>query len=350
MARMNIFLSTRRLVGSKEDHLTEFVAAALDSDPLFRERYSSLILADFAKRNGWAHPQIVAVMTQKSFPGCCPDLVLNLSDGHVIACEHKIDAAETIGSLDDGTSMLQLERYLRLPVDGVTYFRSSWHSPSVNVLNNPKYVRPLAHEHFLWSDLYPALEVGSTELVRTVRDAFEVLGYTPPVPVLGDLFDPDSTTRDQNRKNLRKLWHSTRSALREMGWRVGTGSICELYLQGNPQSIADQIYISPYRTNGRVLLFRVTPREANDVGPIMHRLMHTAEALAIPIEASLESVKRAGGERDVVDVTISLQSLHGTSKSDALEQSLRSYVVSLTRAVDPPITLSESDQIGDGAV
>ncbi len=99
---MNLFLSTRSTANSQENHLTEFLAAALDSDRAFRDAYASVVLRNHADRRGWANVEIVGVTTQKSYPdtGCCPDLVLTLKAGQIVACEHKIEAPETLGGAD----------------------------------------------------------------------------------------------------------------------------------------------------------------------------------------------------------------------------------------------------------
>src|SRR6185295_19965327 len=92
---MNLFLSTRRLTSAKEDHLTEFLAAALEADRAFRDAYALL-----------TNPCTMAT----SF-----------------ACEHKIEASEAIGEeAGEGRAVRrQLERYRKLPIDGLAYLRSS---------------------------------------------------------------------------------------------------------------------------------------------------------------------------------------------------------------------------------
>lgn len=334
---MNIFLSTRRLTSLKEDHLTEFVATLLDRDSAFRQRYSSAILATYAARKGWDPPAIAEVATQRPFPGtgCCPDLLLTLQDDHLIVCEHKIEAPETAGTLAEVCGVPQLERYLLLPVDGVAYFRSCWSPPVPTVLSDPKYVAPASREHFLWSDLYPCLEAAGTDLAIDVRKAFETLGYTPPLGTIGDLVHSNPATRTRNAENFKKLWQGTRSAMRQRGWTVLSGSICELYLSSNPNSAAEDIYISPLKVGGQVLLFRATPRSGNTPTDLLERLRVAAETMHLLVDLKSLAVRRAGGPRTVVDVAVSLRNLLGDiSLPNELDERLRSYVGSLVCAID----------------
>lgn len=119
-----------------------------------------------------------------------------------------------------------------------------------------------------------------------------------------------------------------------MGWKVSAGSICELYLQFNPASAAEMIYVSP-KGGGRVLLIRVTPRDAGIIPETEQRLGQAAEALRLPVELTSISVPRAEGHRAVVDVAVSLANLlQGTSTAGEMEHKLWSYVVPLIGAID----------------
>ncbi|UCG68538.1 MAG: hypothetical protein JSV09_12115 [Thermoplasmata archaeon] len=129
---MNLFLSTRLLTRKREDHLTEFLAATLDLYPRFAQDYIDYVLGDHARKKKWSKPRLSKVETQVQYPGCIPDMRLTLKDGHVIVCEHKLEAIETTLSADEDepNQMKQLERYLNLNIDGVVYVRASWKSPS----------------------------------------------------------------------------------------------------------------------------------------------------------------------------------------------------------------------------
>jgi hypothetical protein len=185
---MNLFLSTRSLSGSRrEDHLTEFFAAALEISSTARADYFETTLKGFAKANGWSRCGINRIETQPgefSEATCRPDMLLTLSNGKRIACEHKLDAIETPGSECDDRP--QLERYLDLPVDGVLFVRSSWKPPSERVLAHPKYIRPDERDHFLWRDFYH-LFLHDEPFLAWLREGFENLGFTPPHPSIGEL-------------------------------------------------------------------------------------------------------------------------------------------------------------------
>src|SRR5690242_15006369 len=112
---MNLFMTTRALTQAKEDHLTCFIAAALEVDVEFRAAYEACVLAQLAV--GSAVPRIKTVIVQPSFreERCQPDMALLLSDRRRVLCEHKLDAPETIQETFDGKVSLQLNRYLELP-------------------------------------------------------------------------------------------------------------------------------------------------------------------------------------------------------------------------------------------
>ena len=83
---MNLFWSTRALTQSKEDHLTEFFAAALTLNHDLRDAYTECVLDIFAQCHSWKKPVIMKVETQVSYEGInsCPDMRITLTDGHVI--------------------------------------------------------------------------------------------------------------------------------------------------------------------------------------------------------------------------------------------------------------------------
>jgi hypothetical protein len=137
----NLFLNTRSLTSSKEDHLTEFLAALITMSEPFNLEFSSLLLGEYAARNGWADPVITSVETQVSYSGtnCCPDMRFTLEDGHIILCENKIEAPETQGSSVDPRG--QLRRYLDLPSDGVVYIRATpSHGLEPEVIGHPRFI------------------------------------------------------------------------------------------------------------------------------------------------------------------------------------------------------------------
>ena len=110
-AKPDLFRETRALTPRKEDHLTAFLAAAINCDAGFRRAYEAVVL------EGLPQPaQIERAFSQAAFERqrCRPDLVLQLVDGRLVACEHKIDAPETTQiSPETGKMTKQLERYLK---------------------------------------------------------------------------------------------------------------------------------------------------------------------------------------------------------------------------------------------
>jgi len=326
---MNLFWSTRKLTASREDHLTEFLAAALDVSKTFRHAYANLILGGW--ENASTFPHIDDIATQVSFAGttCCPDMILTLSDGRTIACEHKLDALETMGPEKDPRS--QLIRYLDLPVDGVVYVRTSWKPPVLEVLYHPKYIHPKGREHFLWRDFYAILSCDSHAVLKWLREGFERLGFTPPHPSVGDMSGPDDDTRE-NRKNFAKLWQRTRSIAHTLGWKVSTGSIVELYLTDNTSSLASWIFISPAKFDR--FLFRVTPLPGK-LKSVRDRLSDACEASLIRTDIAHHEVERKEGKEEVIDITTSLREILGTEKvsPEEIEARLSNFVEPLLRSM-----------------
>src|SRR5437016_3244178 len=111
---MNLFWATRTMTNSREDHLTEFFAAALHLFPQMRTAFYDLALASYCRAKGWEACEISSVETQPGYDdaSCRPDMLITLSNGKLIASEHKLDAVETPGPECDDRQ--QLERYLDL--------------------------------------------------------------------------------------------------------------------------------------------------------------------------------------------------------------------------------------------
>jgi hypothetical protein len=279
---MNLFWETRRLTQAREDHLTCFLAAAIETDAAFRRAYEHRVLSSLSVDGKL--PQIEAMETQAEFRAefCRPDLLLRLTDGRTVVCEHKLEAAETPLVLADGEVKLQLERYLALPVDAVAYFRPALVSLSGDILAHPKYVRPAAAAHFLWRDLYEPLVCGEQTVCQWLRDGFDRLGFTPPVPHIGELWPDDSEAVRQNQENFAKLWHSTRSHAGK-NWKVNTGRRCELYLLPRDVGLASQVYISPLAQGGTLLRIRAQTTEAQ-LAEVRSRIEAVLPALPTPAE------------------------------------------------------------------
>jgi len=312
---MNLFTSTQRMAaGSVENHLTEFVAAALILNHSFRRRFGEILLTNrpFAL--------ITTVETQVDYPhGCCPDMRLVLGDGRVILCENKIEAVETSGK-DHNRG--QLERYLDLPVDGVAYIRGSWKPPAHKVLNHPKYIKPTTREHFLWRDFYNLLE--GDVFFEWLRQGFEGMGYTPLLPSIGDLSDPDRHKKLANQREFAKLWILTRSNLKQMGWRTQIGSRIELYLDNKSSKWSQQIFISPYLAER--FLIRVTPRPGY-LQEIFDAAKDVSALMSLQPTVEVHKIRRKDGLTEVVDIQTSLFNvLRSASTADEMEQALWSFV------------------------
>ena len=306
----NLFWWTRHRIEEREDHLTEFFVAALRACPSFRAEYYRLVIAPFAQAQGWTASSIATIETQRSFAGtdCCVDVLFHLTDGKRIVCEHKLDAAETPGP--ECNPMPQLERYLALPVDGVIYVRSSYKPPNEQVMSHPKYVHPSDRSHFIWRDFYSMLSAEEHILLTWLRDGFDLLDFAPPHPTVGEMSGSDKAVNQANRQNFAKMWSRARNHAASLGWIVTTGSIVELYMSGNPSSIASSIFISPAKADR--FLFRVTPHNAT-LELAKAALKQAADSLPMRTELDIYDLRRTGGMEAVIDVATSLHEILGAA-------------------------------------
>ena len=325
----NLFWQTRKLTYEREDHLTYFVAAALESDAQFRRAYERVVLERVNR--GGLPPAIQRVHAQFAFPGrrCCVDLLLELKGGKTVACEHKIDAAETTQlNPETGKMRKQLERYLEVPVDGVAYFRPGPAKLPDDIVRHRKYIHPRGREHFLWRDIYSALDAGEEVVTRWLCESFSTLGFTPPVSHVGELFHADPEEAKRNQQNFGKLWDSTRDHANER-WDVSIDSRSGLYCYPRRPARCLWAQVSPVPPTGSLLRFRCVTTEERHRS-VCDRL--TRHAARLPVSVRVESGTRAG--RRFVHVFTSLHNLlEGAGSGEEQEQLLYDQVVPLLDAL-----------------
>jgi len=327
MKQVNLFLNTRKLTSSKEDHLTEFLAAIITMDELFNRQFSELVLGKYSKQQGWEQPRIAIVETQVSYRGtnCCPDMRFTLEDGHVILCENKIEATETQGSKSDFRG--QLRRYLDLPAEGLIYIRATpSHSIESEVSNHPRFVTHNGH-HFLWRDFYPLLENNENPLVAAVCKGFEVMGFVPPLPIIGALSDFNSTENEKNRIAFKEYWQSAADYGRQLGWKVETNKNAEMYYDRVDSDIIYQVFCSPSKFER--FLIRLTLQQDVDYRQIREKLLQATTSVPYEIvdyERKITRKNQKGTER-VVDITSSLRNILGdTQDKRKIQQRLLYFV------------------------
>ena len=329
MKQQNLFLNTRRLTGSKEDHLTEFLAALISMDSAFNRGFSQLLLGEYAERQGWTTPLIVRVETQINFPGtnCCPDMRFTLDDGHRVLCENKIEAPQTPGSAVDPRG--QLRRYLDLPSDGVAYIRATpRHNLEVEVSEHPRFITRQGH-HFLWRDIYPLLTENENPLVAAVCKGFEVMGFVPPLAAVGTLSDFNSATDEQNRSSFKDLWQLAADYGWQRGWKVETNKNAEIYYSPDDSSPLHQVFVSP--SKAARFLVRFTLKSSKDAEKMLV-LLEGADT-AVPFETICYQRKspRKGQQvaESVIDITTSLKHVIGdTENRHEIQQKLLDFVKS----------------------
>jgi len=240
----------------------------------------------------------------------------------------------------------QLARYVKLPnVDGVLYFRESARAIDADVLNNERYIRPThGHEqHFLWRDLRPLLdpEIEDSPIIGWLREAFDAVGYVPPLGTIGDLNDADGSARERNRHNFQKLWSSTAAAARDAGWRkVIFGSISELYIEDHPSSEADWIWATPAR--GAMFVIRVNlhvpARNDGFLRTFETRLLPALREVLgdVDMRAEVVRVARKEGPRSVIDLVAPQRAVISESEDvGVIEERLRRTVMTIARGTMP---------------
>jgi hypothetical protein len=355
----NLFLRTQALAtGRREDHLTEFIAAALTYSPKFAAAYIDLLIRK--SRPDWGALRLVGVETQIGYERSRPDMRLVLEDGsgrrRTVIVEHKIEAAETIQVTPAGDAVvtessdmtepaqeLQLARYVRLPdVDGVIYVRESAKAIDPAVLANERYIRPArTHEqHFLWRDLRPLLDAVNEDspIVAWLREAFDAVGYVEPLGSIGDLNDADKVARLRNRQNFQRLWRPTVAEARASGWRkVGFGSVSELYIQDHPASQAEWVWVSPAK--GAMFVIRVVLHDPVGNEAFLrdcetHVLPALRAVIGDPsIRADAVRLDHQKGPRSVIDIVAAQRAVVGANEDvEVIEERLRSTVMAVLRA------------------
>jgi len=328
---LNPFLSTRHLTDRREDHLTEFFAGALDIDERFRQAYADFVIGPHARRHKWEPPVIRHIATQGVYEDHAsrPDMILTLQQGQVIAVEHKLEAYETLVSIEKQVDdpIRQLARYLSVPtIDGVAYVRTAFKPPETTVLEHPKYMRPNDRQHFLWRDFFPLLEESRNPYTGWLLEGFEALGFTPPNPTVGDL------TLPENRHNFAKLWNSTRACAHDLGWKVGTGDVVEIYLEPTRSTLARQVWVSP---NGERLLLRITPLAEEAVAEVLERVREVSSSSNAPFFVEGRSLRRGASKASVIEAWAPLRKLLGeATTTDMIEERLRLFVEPVLRALD----------------
>ena len=323
MRNSNPILATWNTV--KEDHLTEFLAVALTADPDFARAYVSVLLdGDGA--------EIADVDTQVGeFDGNRPDLKITLTDGRTLVCEHKLWATETVNENEDGEIVKQVRRYLDLPSDGVAYIRAEMKDMEPEVLNHRRYLRPPSSaQHFRWMHFREALDAGDHLITNWLKEVFDRMGFTPPVPLIGELVG-DSNEVIANKKNFGKFWDPMFSDFAAMGWKTSQANYCGIDLHSNDRAACDRVQMSPLAAGGHVFRVRLTPRCLDDVPDLLRRAKSAALDPAARVLTS--KPKRVRERAEVVDVDVSLTNLFGRHEStDAISEALRDFIMPIVRA------------------
>jgi hypothetical protein len=251
-------------------------------------------------------------------------------DGRQVVCEHKLEAPQTrTVQAETGVTKQQLERYLELPVDAVAYVRPAPASLSREIVQHPRYLRPRGREHFLWRHLYEPLSKGDHELSRWLHDAFGRLGFTPPVPHVGELWG-DSDEVKKNQENFGKLWDSTRADAEER-WTVIRNYRHAINLYPRAKARCRLVQVGPAGPTSSLLRFRATttPRDLKRVRDLLERA-----ARDLPFAPEIdEGASRYGPFIDVktpLDVVLA-----GADQAPEQEERLRVQVVPLLNALTP---------------
>jgi hypothetical protein len=341
----------------EEDHLTEFIGAALDACAEFRRAYVDVLLQPYASRKGWTDPEITAVQTQVNFTGLDgddrPDLVLKLADSggasHQVVVEHKIFARESrrpekrSGASDDAHAeeevIGQLSRYLRLEgVDGVAYVRLWPQAIDPAVRGHENYIAPAEGNHFLWWHLYAPLAATATcsPVVEWLREGFELDGWTPPRREIPSLHVAgDRLLEKANRREFGKLMEIAKARADDAGWQANFDQDCaELYLRNHPDSWAKRVLFSAIGKpkKARQVGFRVwvTPRPGEEHAAI-ERLTPVLQSASLPKGLQLFALPNQGG---TVELSTGLAALlDGADDVEAVRARFADVVSAFLRCV-----------------
>ncbi|MDF2153564.1 hypothetical protein [Vibrio sp. CAU 1672] len=315
---MSLFRNTQKLTQAREDHLTEFFAACLNSSDQFSNAFVQLVFGQECTK------QLVSVETQSIYPNCRPDMKLVFDDKTILLCENKLDAMETVGN-EHTDYLQQLERYLKLDVDGVMYIRTSLKPPSPSVLNHPRYLKPEDKSHFLWRDFYDLLVGDSNPLVQELKSGFEYMGFVPPNPTIGDL--SRQAPREQ-RENFSKFWGTTEVRAQQGGWKIGVGDIVERYFEHENANLASTVYVNPIKPERFLVRLTANPNRQEDIYQAVKRLDFGSE-----VSICKRTVDRTHGKDPVVDIEAPMSTILPSTLTtvESIEKQLHDFVIPLLR-------------------
>jgi hypothetical protein len=262
----------------------------------------------------------ISIVTQKSYPRCCLDMVLSLDGKVELGVEHKLWSPE---------GQDQLHRYCGLGLHGVAFITGYQARIADEVLSDSVYRRPPSgRPHFLWADFYRIVEKharGTTAatLTRLLLELFDHLGFNPPHPAIGDLLNKD------NRHNFAKLWGPTRIALAHRGWRrITRGSIAELWVDEGRSDRVARAWIDPTWVPG-VLRIRLTPMKNVQCGDLVNALS-AARLVGEDVHIEAGVAPRRIRDREFVQVAIPLRNLFGEStNTDEMADQLAGFVLAV---------------------
>ena len=205
-----------------------------------------------------------------------------------------------------------------------------WKSPNSKVLKHPKYIQPKKGEHFLWRDFYHEFDEEDF-FQNSLKKGFKKMGFTPPHPSVGELDNKEENK--QNRRNFAKFWSPTKTYANQQGWKVGTGSVVELYLSEGKGELASNVYITPMKVER--FLIRITPKKGK-VDELLQKIEILARQHELSPDVSKKTILRAEGKIEVVDIATSLFIVLGEETQEVLdiEKKLLNYVTYFLKVLE----------------
>ncbi len=318
----DMYLRLSRLSASKEDFLTECLAITLQGDDDFAEDFIDRVLGDRVKT-----VEKLEVKTQIHFPikKSIIDMIIRVNDEFVIGVENKLGAP-----LGDH----QLEKYLKLPIDGLVLITASYnYTISKKTLEDPIYIKPDHRDFFMWHDFYDTLsnrKRGSKSVFSSaLKEMFEHYGFDPSPENIEDLHHPDEEVAKTNRKRFSKRWRPTIDTLKKRGWRtVHPGSVVELYVKNGKSEIIRSAWIDPLwlKNNLRV---RITPIELDNIKQIKYNIEILEDDFFRDTDIEILDVDRTDGKYTVLDITISLKKLIDGLEGEQIDLRLKDHVIGI---------------------
>jgi PD-(D/E)XK nuclease superfamily len=334
---------------SKENFLTECLAATLNADKQFMEQFvrqlcgSQLSGCDF--ENAIVRTQQHYQAPAGSNKRCCVDMVFTLADGTSIGVENKFRSPQ---------GEQQLRRYLhlgfkglafitdydtRLPADIRSHISSNCELCKAQAEREQPtvYLRPRDREHFRWSDFWSILHAASQAATASTLDHalltfFEHFGFDPPPTTVPDIWG-DTDAHKKNGEAFAKYWETTKEGLRQRRWsRIGRAERAGLDVKNGHSRAIKRAWLDPLHSKGSLRLRLVLKEQFS-----ASQWIDLIKPLSFPFRehADLHAVHIPKETLPVVDICVPFKKIFAdTVDAKSYPRILAQYVLSIFDAIE----------------